>query len=304
MRSVESGAFRNLPLRYLNFRNSDLTSLELGAFSELLDCTLDLSGNKLTTLARSVFAGAGLYRLDLSNNDIADISFLSGLRYAQEIDLSGNRIVEISPLMDIIHLQTLDLSKNRVVDVSPLADLADQLIELDISHNEVGDISPLLQNGPMSEDSVLYLHGNRLHGIAFDDHVAMLRSWGVKVLHARVWPGDSSALEGEQFEFSVHLSSEVGDPVSVNWQLVFAQDQDRVTSLGGVFLTAIVDDFGFGSSWGCGWGFCYRKDILAGGELTIGAMRRLGYASAGPAVRSSDPGEWSSEAQPSPRFFA
>ena len=295
VRSVESGAFGDLPLRYLNFRNADLTSLELGAFSELLNCTLDLSGNKLTTLARSVFAGAGLYRLDLSNNDIADISFLSGLRYVHEIDLSGNRIVEIAPLMDIVRLRTLDLSENRVVDVSPLADLADQLIELDISHNEIGDISPLLQNGPMSEDSVLYLHGNRLHGIAFDDHVAMLRSWGVKVLHVRVWPGDSSALEGEQFEFPVHLSSEVGDPVSVDWQLVFAQDQDRVTSLGGVFLTAIVDDFGFGSSWGCGWGFCYRKDILAGGELTIGAMRRLGYASAGPAVRSSDPGEWSSE---------
>ena len=296
VRSVESGTFGDLPLRYLNFRNSDLTSLELGAFSELLNCTLDLSGNRLTTLSRSVFAGAGLYRLDLSNNDIADISFLSSLRYAHEIDLSGNRIVEIAPLMDIIHLRTLDLSENRVVDVSPLADLSDQLIELDISRNEIGDISPLLvPSGPMSEDSVLYLHGNRLHGIAFDDHVAMLRSWGVKVLHVRVWTGDSSALEGEQFEFPVHLSSEVGDPVSVDWQLVFAQHKDRATSLAGVFLTAVVDDFGFGSSWGCGGGFCYREDSLAGGELTIGAMRRLGYASAGPAARSSEPSEWSSE---------
>ena len=296
VRSVESGTFGDLPLRYLNFRNSDLTSLELGAFSELLDCTLDLSGNRLTTLARSVFAGAGLYRLDLSDNNIADISFLSGLKYAQEIDLSGNRIADLSPLMDIIYLRTLDLSENRVVDVTPLADLSDQLTQLDLSHNEIGDISPLLvPNGPMSEDSLLYLHGNRLQGIAFDDHVAMLRSWGVKVLHVRVWPGDSSALEGEQFEFSVHLSSEVGDPVSVNWQLVFARDEDRATLLAGVFLTATVDDFGLGSSWGCRLGFCYREDSLAGGELTIGATRRLGYASAGPAVRSSDPSEWSSE---------
>ena len=294
VRSVESGAFRNLPLRYLNLRNSDLTSLELGAFSELLNCTLDLSGNKLTTLARSVFAGAGLYRLDLSNNDIADISFLSGLRYAHEIDLSGNRVADLSPLMDIIHLRTLDLSENRIVDVAPLADLSDRLIELDLSHNDIDDISPLLvPNGPMSEDSVLYLHGNRLHGIAFDDHVAMLRSWGVKVLHVRVWPGESSALEGEQFEFAVHLSSEVGDSVSVNWQLVFAQHPHRATPLAGVYLTAVVDDFGIGS-WGCGWGFCHKEGSQTGGELTIAAMRRLSYANVGPAAHSSEPSERSS----------
>ena len=279
MRVVESGAFADVPLRSLSLSDADLTSLDLGLFSELLNCVLDLSGNRITTLDKRVFTGARLFRLDLSNNDISDVRFLSTLGSAVEIDLSANRISDIDPLSDIPDLFSLDISRNRVVDVSPLSDLANQLTYLDLSHNEIADISSLLTpGGPIGRDSLLYLYGNRLQGAAFDDHVAVLRSRGVGVFDVRVWSMDSSALEGEQFEFSVHLSSEVGDPVSMDWQLVFAQhDPFRPATLAGALLTATTSDFG-GISFYCGGAFCYRPDDLTAGELTIGAMRRVGYA--------------------------
>ena len=279
LRVVESGAFSDLPIRYLDLRNADLTSLDLDVFSNLDNCALDLSGNRLTTLAPSVLAGARLVSLDLSDNDISDISFLSSLRYAEEIDLSGNRVVDVSPLASIgISPLVLDLSRNRIVDISPLAGLSRQFTYLDLSHNGISDLSPLLErDGPIGEESSLFLYGNRLQGTASDEHVAVLRSWGVWVFDVRIWPMDSSAREGEDFEFAVRLSSEIGQTVSVDWQLMFSQNARRWPAIGGAFLTATISDSGPGS-FGCHLGFCYKDDNLAGGQLTIGAMRRMEYA--------------------------
>ena len=276
IRVVDSSAFSGLPITYLNLRNADLTSLDLDLFSDLVNCELDLSGNELTTLDPQVFAGAGLFRLDLSNNYISDVSFLSDLSFAHEIDLSGNRIADLAPLIGIDRLSILDLSRNRIVDVSPLAALSSQLTSLDLSHNGIGDISPLLvQGGPIGEDSALFLHGNQFQRTALDEQVSMLRSLGVRVFHVGVLPMDSSSLEGEEFEFAVRLSSEVSYPVSVDWQLVFAQFPDRPTALAGALLSATSRDFGVGS-FGCREALCYKRGI--GGELTIGANDRVGYA--------------------------
>ena len=276
LRIVEAGAFSDLPLRYLNLKDSDLTSLDLDVFTDLFNCALDLSGNKLTTLDPRVFTGAGLVRLDLSNNDIVDVGFLAGLSYAQEIDLSGNKISDISPLISIGRLSTLDLSKNSIVDVSPLAAWSNQLTSLDLSHNEIGDISPLLvRDGAIGEGGLLFLHGNPLN-TASGDHVAMLRFRGVEVFHVRVWPMDASALEGDTLEFSVHLSSEVSDPVFLDWQLVVAQDSYRPRQFANTLLTATLLDFALGY-WGCYEGLCSRRGSLSGGELTIGAMFRRSH---------------------------
>ena len=285
VRVVESRAFRGLRLEHLDLRNSDLTALNLDVFGELVNCTLDLSGNRLTTLAPGVFSGAGLYRLDLSNNDISDVRFLSGLSYAREVDLSGNGIVDVSPLSSISGLRTLDLSGNRIVDISPLASLSDELTYLDLSHNEIRDISSLLaRDGPMGGGDSLFLHENPLLRSALDDHIGVLRSWGVDVSTVRVWPMDSSALEGDEFEFPVRLSAEVNRPVSMDWHLIFAEQRERPPTFAGALLTATTDDFD-------GWyweGRVIRYKPYTGGELTIGAMRRVGYATVpGASVESA-----------------
>ena len=290
IRAIDPGSFSDLPLRSLYLRNLDLTSLDADVFGELFNCTVDLSGNRLTTLDLGSFAGAGLFSLDLSDNYISDIRFLSALSFAQKIDLSGNSIVDVSPLASISNLSTLDLSENQIVDVSPLAALSSQLTSLDLSHNRIDDVSSLLvRGGPIREDSTLFLHGNRLQGSALDDQLAMLRSWGVRVFDVGVAPMDSSALEGEEFEFEVHLSSEVNAPVSMTWQLVFADDLGRQTVLAGALLTSVAGDLGFGRYFDrarCSdSGFCYMQG--AGGELTIGTMDRVGLVTV-PAITDDE----------------
>jgi len=287
IRVIDSSAFSDSPLSTLYLRNLDLTYLDSGLFSGLLNCRVDLSGNRLTTLDLGAFAGAGLVSLNLSDNYISDIRFLSALSYAKEINLSGNRIVDISPLAGISNLSTLDLSRNRIVDVTPLAALSGRLTYLDLSDNEISDISPLLvRGGPIGEDSTVFLHGNRLQGAASGDHVAVLRSRGVRVFHVSVSPMDSSALEGEEFEFAVRLSSEVSSPVTVDWQLVFAEDpSNRQTVLADVLLTSAAGDLGFGryfdSARYSAGGHGHMQGL--GGELTIDAMGRVGYVTV-PAI--------------------
>ena len=288
IRDIDADAFSGLPLSTLYLRNLDLTHLDSGVFSDLFECTVILSGNKLATLDSRVFSGARIVRLDLSDNYISDIGFLSALSYAREINLSGNSIVDVSPLARISGISTLDLSRNGIVDISPLAALPSQLTYRDLSHNDIVDISPLLaHDGPIGEDSALFLHGNRLQGPTADEHFTMLRSRGVRVFHVVVWPMDSSALEGEEFEFAVRLSSEGSSAVSVDWQLVFAANpSDRQTVLADVLLTAGASDLGFGiyyNRYGCSAGGHCHIDGL-GGELTVGAMNGLGYAKT-PAVR-------------------
>ena len=279
IRVVEAGAFSELPLRQLYLIDLDLTSLGADVFRGLFNCRVSLSGNRLTTLDPRVFAGARLVSLDLSDNYISDISFLASLGYGQEVDLSGNRVVDVAPLASIGGLSTLNLSRNRIVDVSPLVALSDQLTYLDLSHNEIGDISPLLvRNDLIEEGSALFLHGNRLQDAASGEHIAMLRSLGVRVFDVRVWPMDSSALEGEEFEFTVRLSSAVEDSVALDWQLVVAEDPlNRQTELADVILTSSFGDVGryFRRGSCSAVGICYIRGL--GGEVTMRAGNQIGY---------------------------
>ena len=242
-------------------------------FNELSNCGLDLSGNRLTTLDARVFEGVGFISLNLSDNYISDIDFLSGLSWALSINLSGNGIVDVSPLSGVGSISTLDLSRNRIVDVSPLASLPNHLDSLDLSYNEIDDISPLLvrvRGGSIGEESSLFLHGNRVRGEAFAEHVATLRSRGVGVFLVSILPMDSSALEGEELEFAVRLSSEVAYSVTVDWQIFFAFFGQRGV-LADALITSNAYDLGFGGLFeraSCPGLLCYAQGV--GGEVTIG----------------------------------
>ena len=249
--TVSEGAFAGAPLGYLDLSDLDLTSLSADAFDQPVKDTLILSGNRLTTLDPRLFEGARFWVLNLSDNDISDISSLSGVISAREIDLSGNAIV----------------------DISPLAELSGQLTYLDISHNEIADISPLLErDGLLGEESSLYLYANPLRGAALDGHVAMLRSRGVGVFHIHVWPIDSSAMEGEDYEFVVRLSSALGDPISFDWTLLVVDPSEDVTEadLSNFLLTAKSQDFSAGRRGG---NYSIAELTLVG-EIAIGAGHR------------------------------
>ena len=290
--TVSENAFAGVPLEYLDLSYSGLTSLSADAFDELGTCTLNFSGNRLTTLDPHLFDGLRLFALDLSDNRISDIRPLSGVSFAEEIDLSGNAILDISPLIGIDGLSTLklagnklvdipslaelsrqlthlDLSYNQIVDVSPLAELSGQLAHLDLSNNGIADISPLMRDGLLGEESSLFLHANPLQGSAFDGRVAMLRSRGVKVFHIHVWPIDSSAMEGEDFEFVIRLSSAVSDPISLDWRVLAAThllEHVAEVDLSNFLLTAKESDFS------TGWERCSLVCRLRlAGEFVIGA---------------------------------
>ena len=292
--TVSENAFAGVPLEYLNLSYSGLTSLSADAFDELGTCTLNFSGNRLTTLDPHLFDGLRLFALDLSDNRISDIRPLSGVSFAEEIDLSGNAILDISPLIGIDGLSTLklagnklvdipslaelsrqlthlDLSYNQIVDVSPLAELSGQLAHLDLSNNGIADISPLMRDGLLGEESSLFLHANPLQGSAFDGRVAMLRSQGVKVFHIHVWPIDSSAMEGEDFEFVIRLSSAVSDPISLDWRVLAAThllEHVAEVDLSNFLLTAKESDFS------TGWERCSLVCRLRlAGEFVIGAKQ-------------------------------
>ena len=294
IKTVGEGAFAGVPLGHLNLSHSNLTSLSADAFDELGRCTLNFSGNRLTTLDPRLFEGLELLRLDLSQNRISDIRPLAGVSFAQEIDLSGNAIVDVSPLDGIKGLSSLDLAGNRIVDVSPLAelsgqltylDLADnrivdvsplaalsgQLAHLDISNNVVFDISPLVRDGLLGQESSLFLHTNQLEGPALAGHVATLQSRGVRVFHIHVQPLDSSAMEGEDFEFVVRLSSAVSDPVSLDWRVLAATHlSEHITDvdLSNFRLTAKESDFS------ADWEHCGLVcSLRLAGEFVIGARQ-------------------------------
>ncbi len=220
--TVGEGVFAGVPLEYLDLSDSELTSLSADAFDQLIKDTLKLSGNRLTTLDPRLFEGGNFWILDLRNNDISDIRSLSGVIYAQEIYLSDNAITDVSPLIGINGLYRLELAGNGIVDLSPLAELSRQLTHLDLSNNRIVDISPLVRDGLLGEETSLFLHANPLEGSAFEGHVATLRSRGVSVSHIHVWPIDSSAKEGDDFEFVVRLSSALDDPIGFDWRTIVA----------------------------------------------------------------------------------
>ena len=267
--AVGEGVFSGVPLEYLDLSDSELTSLSADAFDQAIKDTLKLSGNRLMTLDPRLFEGGRFWILDLSDNDISDIRSLSGV-YAEEIDLSGNAIVDLSPLNGNFGLHRLDLSDNQIFDLSPLSELSRQLTYLDLSHNKIVDISPLVRDGLLGEVSSLFLHANPLAGTVFGGHVATLRSRGVSVSHIHVWPVDSSAKEGEDFEFVVRLSSALDDPIAFDWRVLVADhhDEDIVgADLSNFVMTAKEPDF---SARCRGWNGLICELYLVG-EIVIGA---------------------------------
>ena len=294
--AVSDGAFAGLTLRYLNLSHSDLTTLSADAFDQFDRCTLDLSGNRLRTLDERLFDGQALWTLDLSDNNISNIRALSGVSFAERIDLSGNAIVDVSPLAGVDVLYAVDLSDNAIVDVSPLAQLSDRLIHLDVSNNRVVDVSPLaelsaqldyldisnngivdvsplVRSGLLGEDSSLLLYANPLEGSTFDALLAALKSRGVRVSHVHVRPVDSSAMEGEDFEFVVRLSSELERSISFDWNVLTAShfvDDLAEVELSSFQLTAKLSDFPAGWRGCSSWLICR---LTLAGEIVIGAMR-------------------------------
>lgn len=218
-----------------------------------------------------MFYGLRLLGLDLSDNRISDIRALSGVVFAEEIDLGSNLIVDISPLSGVDGLSTLDLSDNAIVDVSPLAELPRQLIYLDISNNMIVDISPLVRSSVLKEDGALLLYANPLEESTLEVHLATLRSRGVEVAHIYVQPIDSSAKEGEDFEFVVRLSSEIERPISFDWRVLTAIhiiEGLATVDLSNFQLSAKLSDFP--AAWRSCWNFVC--DLALEGELGIGAM--------------------------------
>ena len=281
IRTVSEGAFAGVSLEYLDLRDSDLTSLSADAFDQPVSNTLILSGNRLTTLDPHLFEGVRFWILDFSDNHISDIRSLSSVNYVEEIDLSGNAIVDISPLVGIHGLYSLDLSFNEIVDVSPLAELSRRLTYLDISHNEIADISPLLErDGLLGEGSSLIVYANPLDRTTLDRQVATPRSRGVSVSHIHVWLIDSSAMEGEDFEFVVRLSSVLSDPISFDWRMIVAGHHSEYIDVAEVALpnflmSAKPSDF----SARCGaWNYRICELALVG-EVGIGAGQRGAIAS-------------------------
>ena len=293
--AVGEGTFAGLTIEYLNLSGSALTSLSADAFDQFGRCTLDLSNNRLRTLDRRLFDGLVLVRLDLSGNNISNIGPLSSASFANEINLSSNAIVDVAPLIGISGLSTLDLSDNAIVDVSPLAKLSDQLTYLDVSNNRVADIaalaelpsqltyldisnngiadiSPLVRSGVLGEGSSLLVYANPLDEATFDDDLVALRSRDVRVSHIHVRPIDSSAMEGEDFEFVVHLSSALERSISFDWQVLVADHHIEgltAADLSNFQLTAKRSDFP--GRWRSCWRLVCRLTLA--GEVAIGAMQ-------------------------------
>ena len=299
--AVREGTFAGLTLEYLNLSGSALTSLSADAFDQFGRCTLDLSNNRLRTLDRRLFDGLVLVRLDLSGNNISNIGPLSSASFAKEINLSSNAIVDVSPLVGVNGLSILDLSDNAIVDVSPLAELSreltyldisnnrvtdvaplaegpDQLTYLNISNNGIADISPLVRGGVLGEESSLLVYANPLEGTTFDDQLVTLRSRGVRVSHVHVRPIDSSAMEGEDVEFVVRLSSELERSISFDWRVLAADhhfEDLTAVDLSNFQLTAKQSDFPVR------WRSCWHQicRLALAGEVAIGAMQSEAMAS-------------------------
>ena len=142
----------------------------------------------------------------LSDNDISDLKPLSGLRSLQNLQIDRNRVRDLTPLADLERLERLNVGWNRVSladvlelpyfgrlehvglaglgirDLSPLGVLG-PVSMLDLRDNDLGDIGPLLDRSIWNGTSLLYLQGNALGETSILEHIATLRSWGVRVGH-------------------------------------------------------------------------------------------------------------------------
>ena len=94
--------------------------------------------------------------------ELEDISPLSALPQLKQLYVSDNRIRDLSPLTALWQLEWLHLLGNRVTDLGPLVDRS--IWNLD-SANRVLDV----QANPLDQRSL-------------DEHLATLRSWGIRVV--------------------------------------------------------------------------------------------------------------------------
>ena len=177
--------------------------------------TLGLNGNGINDLGP--LAGLTFLRfIWLGENAITDISPLAGLDGLVFLDLGNNRIRDISTLADLIRLGELHLQGNRIRDISPLAELT-RLVYLDLSGNDIRDIEPLVSNAGLSAGDEVYIQGNPLSGTSLGVHVPALIDRGMDLAYIGVSVAAASAVEGEEMEFVVRLSSAAADAVTVDW---------------------------------------------------------------------------------------
>ena len=200
-------------LRQLDVDDNSITDLSPLAVLDGLQ-SLSVSRNPIGDLS-PVLRMAGLRTLSLEDHGIADLSLLSeltlsglgvggndvtledvlALPYASELRRLGVRglgIKDLGPLAALNELYSLDLTANSVSDVSPLASLTG-VWNLRLSGNRITDIGPLVQRSIWNErqTSWLWLTGNPLDSASTDEHIPMLRSWGIEVRFDR--PDDGAA---------------------------------------------------------------------------------------------------------------
>ena len=178
--------------------------------------TLGLGSNHISDL--SPLAGLTLLEdLRLDSNDITDLTPLASLSAIRRLWVDSNDVSDLSPLADLriedLHVGRTKVSLDDVValpgfrnfrrlgivgleisDVRPLVALSG-LELLSLEGNSVADISPLAVQKIWSNDySVLFLDGNPLDEASLRDHIPLLESWGVEVIHGELRLGSSPAV--------------------------------------------------------------------------------------------------------------
>ncbi len=176
---------------------------------------LGLNGNAISDLGP--LAGLTLLRLLwLGENSIADPSPLAGLDQLALLHLGSNRLRDISPLSQLVRLRELHLQRNRIRDIGPLAELT-RLLYLDLSNNDIRDVEPLASNSGLGDGDEVYIQGNPLSDTSISVHVPTLLDRSVDLAYIGVSVAAASAVEGDDMEFVVRLSSAATDAVTVNW---------------------------------------------------------------------------------------
>ena len=192
---VDPSSLSNLALYSLMLSENPVADLGLIAGLSRLDA-LFLENTSINDL--SPISGLNLTSFAISYNELAfeDIVALPFFRQLRALDAQGLDIDDISPIAELEHdVWRLGLSDNRIADLSPLSGVC-CLRNLHLTNNLVSDIGPLIKRdiwgGENSEGAVLLLWDNPLDHPSFEDDVAVLESWGVKVIsnsnHGRAAP--------------------------------------------------------------------------------------------------------------------
>ena len=166
-----------------------------------LSVTFVPAGARLPDAALTRAVEASLGKLPGTGVSEIEIGRIVVLRAREEgiVSLDGLELAE--------DLRELDLAGNSIADVSPLAALT-QLERLDLSHNAIRDLGPLLSNTGLGAGDQLFLQGNPLSEESIRDHVAELRSRGVRIYLTSASVLPAAALEGDALQFVIRLASD------------------------------------------------------------------------------------------------